>query len=285
MGKDSDDRNGKDRMKTILIVFVCVIGLISGDLILKKNVKIRKSVSHQEKCKRSKPKEKSVPIKMGCLFILPNQGHNFDLSAAQASSRIANFFTKRQKEHYDAPNEFNVNTNDSPFGESAQKNDPRLKLLVRFNIQEVVNGTKKPGFAPNLQAALDDRLTCEPVLYPLTGSKKDSFWEEIKGKSFSSKESYSFSPKNFLSVIDNFSSQYRDNRLMGRYRLYGNKCSSGVAIPLNFCYSDPQYDLEIHDILLILEERKAVEKIYCKRTSDTSWTLISSTIFKITYED
>lgn len=273
-------------MKILIITLIALIGATLG--ILSKKSQVQLSKKKASLCSEiSKKVDDNQELRTKCLYYIPNAGLKFDLSSSQSAAKVKDLFTTAMRDHYEADNEFNVNTNDSPFGESAQKNDPRDKLLVRFDIKEKIKATtRKPGFISDLRSALKQDMKCSPTLTLLKGSSRSTFWDQVSNKSFSSKSELGLTgSKSFLSMMNRVFGIYGDNRIMQRYKLYENSCTQGVSVPINFCYSDPRYDLEIHDIFISPSEQKALEKIYCKKTSDSSWSLIKTIQFKIREEN
>lgn len=228
------------------------------------------------------------PKSSGCLPIIVNRGMFHFESDAQSKSRVYGFFSAALSDYYNAPNEFNVVTNDSKQGASAQKYDPREDLHIRFKKEIVYDQKAKYGVLEGIISPekLLSSTKCLPTFVRINqeDSKDIAFTELLKGRDIQNTSSLRYgrfegANFTFFSILNTITFGVED--FFKRYRLFRNNCNKGVSILLNFCVANPSYDLQYEDMFVIKDHDKVGSNVYCRKSNEKNWTLIKSHIFNL----
>jgi hypothetical protein len=206
-------------------------------------------------------------------------------SEVESLSKIYQFFHDELKGFYIQPNEYNVHTNRSGPGSSAQKYDPREDLYIRFPKAKKFDPKIKYGMAQDKNSLVGK---CAPEFIQINQNEEMKFTKMMSSKSvirkkrqkvFEYQEPQYFT---FLSLTHYYSSLfYNRDAILSRYRLFRNTCSKAVSVLLNFCLIDPRYDLQFEDMFFKEDGTEAYSKVYCKKSQDKDWSLIREETYKL----
>lgn len=221
----------------------------------------------------------NVPSITDCPLVIANAGMLHSLSESESKAKIYNFFNDELKGFYAHPNESNVNTNESGPGSSAQKYDPRDDLYIRFERVETFNKKINFGIKPDI-SKVENLSKCNPVFNRINKNESLEFIRLLAGKtiSYEAQKTSSFS---FLFLMTYLFSRESEKEILNRYSMFRNNCSKAVSVILNFCLEDPRYDLQYEDMFISQDGSRSSSAIYCKKSSEKSWTLLSTKYYKL----
>lgn len=222
-----------------------------------------------------------------CLMVIPNAGMRHGSSETMAKSQIYNLFNDALKNFYVAPNEFNVNSNLSPAGKSAQKYDPREDLYIRFPKEKDFDKKARYGILKKSQVKETLAKRCVPKFNAVKPDEVLEFGKILEGKSLKTVDRKKWGLDEgdsrfftFLQVRQHFSFRDADQEIMKRYIHFRNNCNKAVSKMVNFCLVDPRYDLQYEDMYVLDDGSLAFSNVYCKKSSDAAWSLIQADIYK-----
>lgn len=284
---DSNRYDGvySDMIKVAVSIIIICLGLIAGKGTTGRKLNVIKKT---EKCSVTEKTVTSViesPAK--CPLVIPNLGMLHNLSLKESESKLFNFFNEALKEHTD-PNEFNVHTNLSPPGKSAQKHDPLEDLFQRFDRNHKTKKKIKYGVLSH-PYNLEILKNCDPQFVNIAEDERLDFYKYFGFKDYVQTpkvakdpfDSEAYQDFSFIKVRRFYSFQKEQDEFLMRFRHFKNNCNNAISKPINFCINDPRYDMQYEDMFVTDDGNKAYSFIYCKKSSDLKWTLIREFTFKL----